>query len=52
MRVPQALFKLVYDPGTGKSWVHWQQNAADTRVTEPISYAEFVRRTGLEFLRD
>ncbi|MDR2336254.1 MAG: DNA/RNA non-specific endonuclease [Burkholderiaceae bacterium] len=52
VRVPQALFKLVYDPGTGKSWVHWQQNAADTRVTEPISYAEFVRRTGLEFLRD
>ena len=52
VRVPEAVFKLVYDPGTGKSWVHWQENAARTRVTPPISYAEFVRRTGLNFLGD
>ena len=52
VRVPDAIFKLVYDPATGKSWVHWQENAAATRVTPPISYAEFVRRTGLNFLGD
>lgn len=52
VRVPEAIFKLVYDSSTGKSWVHWQENVAATRVTQPISYAEFVRRTGLNFLRD
>ena len=52
VRVPAAIFKLVYDPATGNSWVHWQENAASTRVTEPITYAEFVRRTGLSFLGD
>ena len=52
VRVPEALFKLVYDPATGKSWVHWQQNAANTRVKPPLTYAEFVQRTGLNFLGD
>ncbi|GAB2484607.1 hypothetical protein GCM10027082_39510 [Comamonas humi] len=50
VRVPEAIFKLVYDSATEKSWVYWQRNAADTRVTPPISYAEFVNRTGLRFL--
>lgn len=50
VRVPSAVFKLVYDAVTGRSWVHWQSNSPDTRVTPPISYAEFVRRTGLQFL--
>lgn len=52
VRVPEAVFKLVYDQNTGRSWVHWQRNAASTRVTEPITYDEFVRRTGLDFLGD
>ena len=50
VRVPQALFKLVHDPATGKSWAHWQDNRSGTRATAPITYAEFVRRTGLNFL--
>ena len=50
VRVPRYLFKLVYDASTGKSWAHWQENREGERVSAPISYAELVRRTGLEFL--
>jgi len=50
--VPSHLFKLVYDATTGRSWVHWQANQASTRVGPPISYEEFVRRTGLHLLPD
>lgn len=48
--VPTHLFKLVYDASNGRSWVHWQANRANARVDLPISYAEFVRRTGLQLL--
>ena len=48
--VPDYLFKLVYDASTGKSWVHWQANSADTRMGAPISYEEFTRRTGMPLL--
>lgn len=48
--VPQYLFKLVYDPATNKSWVHWQDNTAEAKAGKPISYEELVRRTGVEFL--
>lgn len=48
--VPDYLFKLVYDASTGKSWVHWQANSADTRMDAPISYEEFTRRTGMPLL--
>jgi endonuclease G len=30
--------------------VHWQANAASTKAGPPISYEEFVRRTGLRLL--
>ncbi len=50
--VPTHLFKLVYDATTRRSWVHWQANHASTRVGPPISYEEFVRRTGLHLLPD
>ena len=50
VQVPSHLFKLVYDASTGKSWAHWQANAAGTRVTPPISYEELVRRSGIRFL--
>ncbi|QAA92880.1 DNA/RNA non-specific endonuclease [Pollutimonas thiosulfatoxidans] len=46
--VPGGMFKLVYDVTTGRSWVHWQANSPDAKVGPPISYAEFVRRTGLQ----
>lgn len=48
--VPGHLFKLVYDPGTGRAWAHWQANRSDARAGPPISYDEFVRRTGLQLL--
>ncbi len=48
--VPSHLFKLVYDPGTGRRWAHWQDNAPDARVGPPISYEEVVRRTGIDLL--
>ena len=48
--VPSAFFKLVYDPGTGKSWAHIQDNHPDTRVTPPVSYEKFIERTGLNLL--
>lgn len=48
--VPTALFKLVYDPHTGKSWAHWQQNAPKVRPGPPISYDELTRRIGKELM--
>ena len=50
VHVPSHLFKLVYDTRTGKRWAHWQANAANARVSTPISYEELVRRSGIEFL--
>lgn len=48
--VPSHIFKVVYDASTGRSWAHWQANSADTKAGAPISYDEFVRRTGLQLL--
>ncbi|MFZ2161981.1 MAG: DNA/RNA non-specific endonuclease [Sideroxyarcus sp.] len=47
--VPQHLFKLVYDPSTGRAWAHWQDNTEDARPGKPISYEELVKRTGVDF---
>lgn len=49
--VPAYLYKVVYDPNTDRSWVHWHENRAETRARSPISYEEFVRRTGLHLLK-
>ena len=48
--VPHQIFKLVYDADTGRSWVHWQANSSDAKVGAPMSYDEFVRRTGMHLL--
>jgi endonuclease G len=48
--VPKFLFKLVYDPSTGRSWAHWMENANEARQSKPISYQELVTRTGVEFI--
>ncbi len=48
--VPLYLYKLVYDSSTGKSWVHWHENSAQTKAGPPISYQQFVARTGLHLL--
>ena len=46
--VPTVLFKLVHDPATGRSWAHWQQNAAATTADLPISRSELVQRLGYD----
>lgn len=48
--VPAYLFKLVYDPATGRAWAHWIENTDQARAGRPISYEELVRRTNIEFL--
>ncbi len=48
--VPGHLYKVVHDAVSGRTWVHWQENGPDVRAGPPISYAEFVRRTGLHLL--
>ncbi len=48
--VPSYLFKLVYDEERNVAWAHWHANSDDTRGSKPISYAELVRRTGVDFL--
>lgn len=48
--VPSHLFKLVYDATTGRSWVHWQANDPGAEIGVPITYEQFVRRTGMVIL--
>ncbi|MDP3229162.1 MAG: DNA/RNA non-specific endonuclease [Acidovorax sp.] len=48
--VPSQVFKLVYDPSTGKSWAHWQENSPNAQVGRPIRYQEAVERTSIELL--
>lgn len=48
--VPTHLYKVVYDATTGRSWVHWHENQPGTKAGPPISYADFVQRTGLHLL--
>lgn len=50
VHVPTFLYKLVYDAQTHRAWAHWQANDDATRISQPISYEELVRRTGIEFL--
>ena len=48
--IPKYLFKLVYDQDKNRAWAFWQENDNATRGSKPISYAELVARTGIEFL--
>lgn len=50
VRVPSHLFKLVYDPATGRAWAHWQQNRPDAKVNKPLSYAAFQQWLNLDLL--
>lgn len=50
VRVPEYLFKLVYDEDQHRAWAHWHLNSDATRAARPISYAELVKRTGIDFL--
>lgn len=48
--VPEYIYKLVYDPSDHRAWVYWHKNDPKTVVGNPISYEEFVKRTGLQIL--
>jgi endonuclease G len=50
VRVPKYLFKLVYDQDKNRAWAHWHENDNASRGSRPISYAELVKRTGIDFL--
>ena len=50
VHVPMYLYKLVFDQDKNRAWAFWQENDNATRGSKPISYAELVRRTGIEFL--
>ena len=48
--VPDALYKLVYDPQAHKAWAYWVENRNDARLNGVISYATLVQRTGIKLL--
>ena len=50
VRVPDYVFKLVYDKARNRAWAHWHANRDDAQAGRPISYQELVKRTGIEFL--
>lgn len=47
--VPSHLFKLVYDPTKRIAWAHWVENTDEAQMSPPISYAELVQNTGIDF---
>ncbi len=50
VRRPTYLFKLVYDETRNMAWAHWCLNDNTVKGSKPISYAELVQRTGVQFL--
>ena len=50
VRVPKYLFELVYDQSRNGAWAYWSENSNETVASKPISYAELMKRTGVEFL--
>ena len=47
--IPSHLYKLVYDPSRNSAWAYWVENSNDALMTPPISYAELVSKTGIDF---
>lgn len=47
--IPSHLFKLVYDPSKQLAWAYWIENTDDAPMTPPISYADLVQKTGIDF---
>lgn len=50
VKVPTYLYKLVYDATTRRAWAHWQENREGEIASQPISYQELVKRTGVVLL--
>ena len=47
--IPSHLFKLVYDPNKKLAWAYWVENTDDAQMSAPISYAELIQKTGIDF---
>jgi endonuclease G, mitochondrial len=47
--IPSHLYKLVYDPAKKSAWAYWVENTDEAEVSAPISYAELVQKTGIDF---
>jgi endonuclease G len=47
--IPSHLYKLVYDPTKRIAWAYWVANTDDAQMNPPISYAELVLKTGIDF---
>ncbi|CAN7777637.1 DNA/RNA non-specific endonuclease [Variovorax sp. LjRoot290] len=48
--VPSAMFKLVYDEASGRSWAYILPNTADARIEAPMDYESFLKATGWNLL--
>lgn len=49
--IPDAMFKLVYDPSVNRAWAHWVPNRDGVRMQRPISYDELTSRLGFRLLK-
>lgn len=47
--IPSHLFKLVYDPHKNEAWAYWIENTNEASMSPPISYADLVAKTGIDF---
>lgn len=47
--IPSHLYKLVYDPSKKLAWAYWVENTDDAQMSAPISYADLVQKTGIDF---
>ena len=47
--IPSHLYKLIYDPHKNLAWAYWVENTDDAQMSPPISYAELVQKTGIDF---
>ena len=47
--IPSHLYKLVYDPNKNMAWAYWVENTDDAQMSAPISYADLIQKTGIDF---
>lgn len=48
--VPDAVFKLVYDPIQQRAWAYWSENRNDTKAATPISLQQLRKRLPHQWL--
>jgi endonuclease G len=47
--IPTHLYKLIFDPSKNAAWAYWVENTDEAQMSPPISYAELVQKTGIDF---